>query len=314
MILQDVLILGIILILAGIAFVVARQISERVLARRSSSLAVQLDRDATAPWPDRNQLVPSAPHTSDKVVDKTLDGMVQDAGLGINTNQVLWLCLLSGFALAAGLYFWYEEEWIGAIGLLLGVAVPLLILAYFQRRHRLALLNQLPDAFFFLARSLRAGLPIEEGVTRAGDQLDEPLAGEFRRAAGQMHLGLHPVRALQNMADRVRLPDFNIFVSTVGLSYQSGGNLALLLDRLAAATRDRIQFLGYFRAATALGRTAGIILGLAMPVLVIAYAVLEPDFAADLFRTPEGLQLLAVAAVLEVIGIIWCIYLLRVDY
>ncbi len=76
------------------------------------------------------------------------------------------------------------------------------------------------------------------------------------------------------MADRVRLPDFKIFVSTVGLSYQSGGNLALLLDRLAVAARDRIQFLGYFRAATALGRTAGIVLGLAMPVLVIAYGVL----------------------------------------
>ena len=311
MIIQDALIIGAILFLAGIAFVVARRLLERSLAPPSRSLAVQLEKDATITWPNR----PQAPTPDlEERMDKSFEGMVQESGLGFNPGQVLGLCILTGISMAALLFFWSEDELAGAAGLALGVFIPLLVVAFYQRRRRNLLFSQLPDAFFFLARSLRAGLALEQGLTRAGEQLEEPLAGEFRRVASQIQLGLHPQKALQNMADRLRLPDFNVFVSTVSLAYQSGGNLALLLDRLAAATRDRIQFLGYFRAATALGRTAGFVLGAAVPALVIAYAILEPDHARDLFRTADGLQLLAIATVLEIIGVAWCFYLLRVDY
>jgi len=83
-------------------------------------------------------------------------------------------------------------------------------------------------------RSLRAGVSFEQTVARAGEADGGPIAGEFRQSAGQIQLGLHPRTALENAAARIGLLDFNVFVSTVALYYQSGGNLALMLDRLAA--------------------------------------------------------------------------------
>ncbi len=207
-----------------------------------------------------------------------------------------------------------EEEWAAGVGIVVGLIFAVAVLWILQGRRQRLLQGQLPDAFYYLARSLRAGLSLDQAITQAGTQLDEPLAGEFRRAAAQMQLGLHPQYAMQNMGRRLGLADFDIFVSTVALYYQSGGNLALLLDRLAASTRDRIQFRGYFRAATALARTAGFFLAAAVPILVIAFAVLQPEHIGELFSTPTGWQLLGIVAILEVMGILWFVYLLRVDY
>jgi tight adherence protein B len=303
---QDLLIGGAIACLTIVVFFVAR----RLLDRGGAFLPTGREMPGTPSEP----LVATGPADLAGRVDRSFDRLLHHSGLGLSTGQTLRFFALTAFALAALLYFWSEEEWVAAVGPALGLALLFLILRVLQARRRRLFQRQLPDAFYFLARSLRAGLSLDQSLIRAGEQLEEPLAGELRRSAGQMQLGLHPYQALQNTAGRLGVADFNIFVSTVGLYYHSGGNLALLLDRLAASTRDRIQFLGYFWAATALGRAAGIFLAAAVPLVVIAYAVWQPEHIGDLFRSVAGLRLLAIALVLELIGIIWFFYLLRVDY
>jgi Flp pilus assembly protein TadB len=88
----------------------------------------------------------------------------------------------------------------------------------------------------------------------------------------------------------------------------------LLLDRVAAATRDRNQFRGQFQASTALGRATGFFISLAAPVLLLVYFFLQPDYLIKFAQYPAGLAALIVAGALQVIGAVWILYLLRVDY
>jgi tight adherence protein B len=147
-----------------------------------------------------------------------------------------------------------------------------------------------------------------------GDQGVKPLADEFKKVSEQARLGLNITVALQRMAERVRLTDLNIFVSVVTLHRQVGGNLALLLDRVAAHTRDRNLFRGQFQAATALGRATGVFISAAAPALLLVYGVLQPDYLLKFAQNPSGLIALAVAGLLQIIGALWIFYLLRVDY
>ena len=308
---QDLLVIAGVAALCLVIFVVLRFF----LSRNE----VRLERHPAFPGSDGHRVWAGSLRSAEAAnmagrVDQSFEGMVFRTGLGFSAGQTLTICALTALALAFLLFFLLEEEWAAGLGLAVGLILPIVVLWILQRRRQRLLQSQLPDAFYYLARALRAGLSLEQTISQAGAQLDEPLAGEFRRCAGQIQLGLHPQFALQNMAQRLRLSDFDIFVSTVGLYYQSGGNLALLLDRLAASTRDRIQFLGYFRAATALGRTAGFFLAAAVPVLIIAFAVLQPEHIGDLFRSAAGWQLLTIVGILELIGIVWFVYLLRVDY
>jgi tight adherence protein B len=247
-------------------------------------------------------------------MDRDFGNMVRRTGLEWSPQQALGLLFLVGAVAAAALFWWREDWMLSGGGLLAGMLVPLVVLLFLQRRWRHRLQQQLPDAFFLLARSLRAGLSLEQAVTLVGDQGVKPLAEEFRRAAEHARLGLTVPAALQTMANRLRLPDFSIFVAVVTLHQRIGGNLSQLLDRVAAHTRDRNQYRGQFMAATAMNRATSLVIAIASPALLLLYSIMQPEYLLRFAQNPSGQSALCVAGVLEVIGVLWIYCILRVDY
>ena len=66
------------------------------------------------------------------------------------------------------------------------------------------------------------------------DETQEPIAGEFRRAFEEQRFGLPFEDAILAMADRVILVDVRILVTAILIQREVGGNLAEVLDNLAA--------------------------------------------------------------------------------
>jgi tight adherence protein B len=254
------------------------------------------------------------PRTWAERMDHAFSLMIRRTGLNLSPEQAVGIMVLFGVMVATGLVLYRDNYWFIALGLVLGMLMPLIYFLFMQTRWRRRLQEQLPDAFFLLARSMRAGLSLEQAVALVGEQGVKPLADEFHKASEQTRLGLNITAALQRMAENIRLTDLNIFVSVVTLHRQVGGNLALLLDRVAAHTRDRNLFRGQFQAATALGRATGIFISAASPVLLLVYGVLQPNYLIKFAQNPSGLMALGVAALLQIVGALWIFYLLRVDY
>jgi tight adherence protein B len=223
------------------------------------------------------------------------------------------MCLLA-VALAGGLHLWQERTPVTLLGGFLGLLAPLLAIAVLQGRHRKKLQAQLPDALYLMASALRSGQTIEQAIDLYAQRGNQPLADEFRYTAGLLRLGWSPTAALQATAPRVGLLDFEILASTVGLYTQTGGNLALMMDRLAAGVRDRNQFRGQFAAQTAQARIAALFIGGAAPIFLLAYILFEPDYVQSFFESPRGWITIGVCALMEVIGIIWVWKLLKIDY
>lgn len=247
-------------------------------------------------------------------LDHAFDRMIVRTGLEVTPSQALGFTALLGAALFAIFYLWREQVWLSMIGLILGMGIPLLAFWYLQSRYQKRLMEQLPDAFYVLARSLRAGMNLEQALDLVGTQGVQPLAGEFRRCAAQIRLGLTIPAALQLMAQRLQMLDFNSFVSIVTYYQGTGGNLPLLLDRLAVATRDRNQFRGQFFAVTAQARITAIFLGLFPFAILLGYALFEPEHVQTFFRSTWGWMLLAGAFCLQLIGAFWVYRLLRIAY
>lgn len=247
-------------------------------------------------------------------VDSAFERMILRTGLDTTPNQALALMAFLGILLATVLYIWKFQIGLSTLGFALGVGIPLMIFWYLQSRYQLRLQQQLPDAFYLLARALRAGMALEQAIESIGEQGVQPLAGEFKRCSAQMRLGLTVPAALNNMARRVQLTDFNAFVSAVTYFQQTGGNLALVLDRLASSTRDRNQFRGHFLAVTAQARISAAFLGLAPFLMLIGYALFDPEHVQLFFSTTRGWTLLAIALTLNVVGLVWLYMLMRVEY
>ena len=252
------------------------------------------------PWNDR--------------LDTFLTKLMNRTGLAATPQQVLGLALLSGLGIAGLLYLWRGSEIVAFSGLVIGLIIPIAIILVLQNRLRAQIQQQLPDAFFFLARSLRAGLSFEQAMKLVAKESPEPLAPELQRCAEHLQLGLTPAAALQLASARIGLADFRVFASMVALHSGTGGNLVHMLDRLAANTRDRNLYQGYFRSATSLGRTSAIAIGSAVPLLFISYALFEPEYAERFLTTNTGLAMLGIACGLEIIGAVWLYQLLRPEY
>jgi tight adherence protein B len=281
-----------------------RKMEERLLSRTESTDSIMV---MQLPEDDRAKGMTSR-------LDETFDRLVENTGLTLTSQQVLGMIGLLAVGLAALLYLWRGELWLTMVGVVFGVLAPLWVLRSMQGRIRAQMQQQLPDAIFFLSRSLRAGLSLEQALQLVAEESPVPLSDELKRCSEQIKLGLNVPVALQNAAKRINLPDFQAFVSVVALHRSTGGNLALLLDRLANSTRDRNQYMGYFRSATTLGRTSAVAIGAAVPLIFLGYAIFEPEYAMRFFQSSSGLAMLGIAFGLEIVGIVWLYFLMKVQY
>lgn len=246
--------------------------------------------------------------------DGWFDQAVRRTGLEASPAGVVAAMGLLATLFGAVLFYWKDHLGYAVLGIVLGLGVPFFLVAYLQRQYRAKLQKQLPDALHMLAGSLRGGQTIEQAIEFVSGQGTKPLSEEFGTAAAQLRLGVNAETALRTTARRVQLLDFDILVSTVGLHRSTGGNLANLMDRLATSVRDRNQFRGQFLAATAQGRAVAVAIGLAGPLLLLGYALWEPEHVRTFFENTTGWALLGACVLLQAIGMVWLWQILKIDY
>ena len=115
----------------------------------------------------------------------------------------------------------------------------------FKRNSRLKELEeQLPEALDFLARSMRAGHAFSISMEMIGTEMPDPMGQEFRALFAEHNLGAPIEVAMANFGKRVPLLDVRLFISSVALQRQTGGNLSEVLTRLAFLIRERFRLRG----------------------------------------------------------------------
>jgi tight adherence protein B len=247
-------------------------------------------------------------------VDRRFRNLVRQTGTGWAPGQVLAATGLLGVIASCLVYLLRDDLASVTVAIVVTVLALLSLLLFLRSRWRSKVQNQMPDVYFLLARSMRAGLTLDQALTTAAELGPQPMARELRHAVEQSKCGLAVTTALQNVARRLDMTDFDAFVMTVALHRHVGGNLSHLLDRLASSVRDRNLFRGYFRTATTLARVTAIFLAMAGPVLFTGYTLLNPEFFSHFTASTAGWRMLGIAAGLETVGCLWLYWLLRIDY
>jgi tight adherence protein C len=140
--------------------------------------------------------------------------------------------------------------------LLVGVAsyfLPSLWLRRRARKRQNEIARALPDALDMMTVGVEAGLAFESALVKVGEQWDNALTRELKRAVVEMRLGVPRNDALQHMADRAGVQELNTFVAVLIQSHQMGVSIAQVLHSQAALMRERRR-----QRAEELARQAGI--------------------------------------------------------
>jgi len=196
--------------------------------------------------------------------------------------------------------FWF----LPALALVGGIGVAIVYARYRKARRLARFANQLPDALDVMVRSLRAGHPVATAMSMVASDLPEPIAGEFSKAVNEMTYGLDLRETLSHLAERIDGQDLRFIVATVRLQYETGGNLAEVLQRLADLMRVRARLTRKVHAFTAEARLSARILAV-MPIIFVALIFwANPEIYRSAARDPLFLPVLLGAGGLQVMGIL----------
>ncbi len=243
-------------------------------------------------------------HTEDLLkefrITAKLQTYVQQSGTGWSAAGVLFAVFAA--ATVGGVVGWVLRPlgiaWVSSLLLAFLLGLIPILLVNFKRSKRLAEFEaQLPEALEFLARSMRAGHAFSISLEMLGEETPDPLGQEVRRLFNEHNLGAPLEVAMENFAERVPLLDVRLFVSSVLLQRQTGGNLSEILIRLAEVIRERFRLRGHVRAASAHGRLTAAILSILPIVLFVALLFVAPGYLQSMANDELG-QWLIIGAII----------------
>jgi tight adherence protein B len=152
-----------------------------------------------------------------------------------------------------------------------------------------------PDSLDLMVRALRSGIPIQEAIANAAQEIPDPVGGIYRRVQHEMRVGVPLEDAFWRVADSIKVPEFNFLIIAMSIQRETGGNLAETLGNLSNLLRDRRQMKLKIKAFSSEARTTAIIMGSLPFVLGGVLFLLNPEYMTVMFTDPRGLTMLAVA-------------------
>jgi tight adherence protein B len=172
-----------------------------------------------------------------------------------------------------------------------------------SRNKRLAALTeQLPLALDVINRAVRAGHPVISAIKLAASEMGDPIGTEFGLIVDETSYGVDIKDALANFAARTGSRDAHFFAVSVGVQFETGGNLVEILSGLAKVIRARITLAKRVRALASEGRASAYILSALPPLLVGFLMVIHPSYYTSKFADPIFWPVVAAVSVVYLIG------------
>ncbi|TET49298.1 MAG: VWA domain-containing protein [Actinomycetota bacterium] len=239
---------------------------------------------------------------------------LQRAGMSISSSEFITIHIISIIVISLGVYFLTGSYLLTFLILAAIVLLPFLILNLRMAQRLRKFHDQLPDTLQLISGSLKAGYSFNQALSMIVEETIPPTSDEFRRGLSEIRMGLQETEAVENMAKRIGSEHFDWVVMSVNIQREVGGNLAEVMEIIANTIRERDTVMRQIKALTAEGRlSAYILIGLPI-VLAIALSFLNREYVSLLYTSIIGLIMIGIAVILMVIGIIWIIKIIRVEY
>jgi tight adherence protein B len=233
-----------------------------------------------------------------------LDAALEHAGIAMRPAEFVVLVAATAFAICVASSLLFNP----LVGVGLGAGALFgcrFLLQHLARRRRRRFGDQLEQTLPLIASSLRAGFGLLQAVDAVARESESPTADEFRRVVTEAHLGRDLSDSLAALADRVRNEDFSWVVQAIEIHRQVGGDLAEVLDKVAATIRDRNRIRRQIDALSGEGRLSAVILILLPIGMIGVLQVVNPGYLSELTTTGLGQALIVVAGGLMVVGGVW---------
>ena len=227
---------------------------------------------------------------------RRFERMLMTAQVTIPTPRLMLMLMVGPFVLLFGILIVMASLGIpigfgrvvllGTFSLVLGLLIPVLALQIRANRMRKKMQDQFPVALDVFVRGLRAGHPVASALDLLTAEMPDPIGSQFGLVVDEVTYGADLRDALHGLAERWDLADMRMFVVSLAVQNETGGNLAEVLENLSKVIRERQSLLLKVRALSSEGRMTAVVLT-ALPILAFTVLFLfNPAFYLDVADDP----------------------------
>ncbi|MDC1173758.1 type II secretion system F family protein [Bacteriovoracaceae bacterium] len=221
------------------------------------------------------------------------------------TYTLLFLSIgLSSFVLIVlGVFVsWILGFFVAVIVAFVGFKIPKPIINFMVEKRIKEFSGQMVDGLTLLSNGIRAGLSVPQSIGMVVNEMPNPISQEFNLILQQNKIGVPLEECFDNFAKRIPTEDNEMFVSSINILRETGGNLAEVFDTIVNVIRERIRLQQKVDTYTAQGMFQGATI-FAMPFAITAiFAASDPQSVVRMFTTPLGIILSLAALLLDCIG------------
>ncbi len=213
-------------------------------------------------------------------------------GLGGIFFFLLWPDIIPGmmFGLAVGIAGWN---------------VPLIFVKSMYERRCNKFVDQMVDSLTIMANGIKTGSNPVQAMQRVMEIMSNPIKQEFEKVVGDTQLGSSFEEALNKLGERVPRPDVQMFVTSINILKETGGNLAETFETIVYVLRERQKMEKKIEAITSKGVMQGVIVMLVPFAIFVVFLIADPAFIRPMYTTTMGYFLMAGMVVLQVLGGFW---------
>lgn len=225
----------------------------------------------------------------------------------VDEKRITWLMLSMSFGLGALFFilFWPKVLvglFFGSVVTVVGWQMPLIIVRGIYEKRCNKFVDQMVDGLTVMANGIKSGTNAQQSMQRVVEIMKNPIAQEFQIVLNQTQFGQSFEEALNDLGERIPRPDVQMFVTSVNILKETGGNLAETFQTIVMVVRERQKIEKKIEAMTAQGIMQGLIVTMIPFVLAGVFFAIDPAFIKPMFTTTLGWFLCFTILVLQIIG------------
>ena len=191
---------------------------------------------------------------------------------------------------------------IGLVIAFVSASIPWLLLKRKQGIRRRKFEVGFPDALDLMTNALRAGYSLQAAMEFVGRESPAPLRQEFLRFYDEQRLGVDVRTALMAMQERIGTEEARLFVTSLVIQRETGGNLVELLTNIGNLIRERLKFQANLETLTAEPKmSARVLAGMPFVMFVAVYSI-NPQYMQPLINEPIGKLVMLYALISVIVG------------
>ncbi len=239
--------------------------------------------------------------TYSKKYEKYIDGskQIRDEPMDYISTKILCGILVFLIVLVSDVLQYKPISLIQVIySLLIGFFLPDLFLISRNQFRKRQIENDLLKSIIIMNNAFKSGRSTMQAIQIVSEELDGPLAGEFKKMYIDLTYGLSLETVFTRFAKRVNIEEVKYITTSLTILNKTGGDIVKVFSSIERSFFNRRKLQQELKSLTASARLIFNILVVLPFVLFLMIFILNPTYFNPLFTTPIGLVILLVIVLL----------------